>query len=515
LSPRSGQRATATKDWCDARAPDGAAAHDQALRSWQSAFRADEIARAYAEHVGGPDAPQTASRDEVFPKFDAEYKNPGAVCDDLEGYLFGSFDLREIAAAEYALVFPAGETDPAKAAPDPGPPQGPDTAAGGGWGRVDPQWAADLLGPLGAALPLTPGGALQHGLYRCHQTRIFGSRTRLDLNYDLALYDDGSLRVAAFTKDASGAIKAGKEFLGTYVYDPKLGGMTSDDWDYDSYDLRKYQIMEAEYEPVDDSPVLVNAFRFVTDAAGRPFLFGVAQFGDESVTGCTGTGATDVPSPIAAAKLEQAARDAVRFRYRTAPGRGLRMDQIEGYLYSSETNFKIFDGDHLDEDVDLLLKDGWAYETPDYSPHDFDAEASKRSETDRWYRWKREGGALLYSNDGDEWLPLKGILGHPLTAESILGSFKTMTVYGADSADTEPVTNARGWFFGADGRFALTSSRKAALFYNSDKAEGTYRLENYTLDLTFDDGSRLRTFVLGWGDRDRNIVVGQDHVSQE
>ena len=64
------------------------------------------------------------------------------------------------------------------------------------------------------------------------------------------------------------------------------------------------------------------------------------------------------------------------------------------------------------------------------------------------------------------------------------------------------------WIFGRDGTFSARSSHKVGLSANSSVEEGTYKLDGYTLELRFKDGTVQRRYVYLWGNKDDNIVIG-------
>ena len=266
-------------------------------------------------------------------------------------------------------------------------------------------------------------------------------------------------------------------------------------------------MFQGDYKPADGSKVKVIAFRHVIDSRGKSLLYGVRQFGGFiSSTACAKAGELERESPVAEAKAKRVAAEAARYKHRTKPGAGLKLGEIEGYLHTSELRTNVGGGTRIDERSELLLDDGWGCGAPSYSPHDFDAETSRRDEPQRWFRWKRDGAGIATSSDGRNWKASRGVLAGPIAPKSLIGSFKMMNAYGVGPFSTGTFKSGT-WVFDRDRRFAFFSESRAGLYDSSGKSKGTYTVDGYTLELRFEDGSARRSFVYAWGKGDSELVV--------
>ena len=100
------------------------------------------------------------------------------------------------------------------------------------------------------------------------------------------------------------------------------------------------------------------------------------------------------------------------------PGAGVPEANIAGVLHegrgtSTATGFQYV------ESVDLLLSDGWAYSGLSLPPEDFDAEASKHAEPQKWHHWRRQGSAIYLEVNGN-WSKLDADPARPLESGSAL-----------------------------------------------------------------------------------------------
>jgi hypothetical protein len=501
---------TFVRDFCDEKRPEDRTLHAQAWTKWQQVYglatvqeKTTETLDKYADQIA---TALEATRATFHEGLGSKITDPKAFCSNLEMHLLNDYDPTRKHAAAFQHF--GGTVQNHSLA------QTPTQNDTGNWGQLSKARVEKTLASLSAVLPLSLGGDLKHGAYQCQQRRIWGETTWSDYIYTLSVYPDFGLRVTDVTfksKDDEDTT-AGRSYFGQYAYKQDTGALTAEAANYDNYDIGEFDMINGVYKPVDDTPDLVNAFRFVRDANGSSYFYGQREYGsrDDGWLRCVYKGDATEMSPIGEAKEEQAAEDSKRYTLRTSPNGGLKDDMIEGYLYKSRESYGVLQGNYIVEDADLLLKDGWAFAAPDFSPNDFDADASKLEQRDSWYLWKSEGGGILTSIDGGKsWSEQKGLMGQMLSPDRLPGTYSVMSVIGGRSTDMEPVIHNKSWTFASDGTFTFSASRRAAGFYNTDTSTGTYQLEGYTLDLKFQDGSTSRTFVFGWGNGDNIFLNGE------
>jgi hypothetical protein len=503
------------KDWCDARAPQTKAVTAKGWAAWRKTFRLDEIDARAKAIVGSGWTALNASLEErralTYQNLDRASRNPGEDCQGIEAYLNAEVNPKTLYPNEYRLAFSRDPSlvNPPPSSPSPAPVN-PAPASSMNFGRLSSQQVGASLQSLGAQLPLQPGGALKLGAYRCGQVRDYGSTSRT-YAYTLNLYADGGLRVDA----VSAAGKAGREFVGTYTYKPATGELEGDS-DYDNYDLRDYAIFNGNYDSVTEGRVLVNAFRFFTDAQRTAFFYGQQEYGsDESVTGCRFSGAPKQRSPIELERQKEARAAAERDKFRTKPNAGLKLSQIEGIVHDYRSTYQIT-GMREDETSSLLLKDGWLYTNLQYTPHDLNVVASRKGEPRYWKKWRRSSGKLQFL-DGNTWKPLEGFMVVPGGKnERIDGAFEYLSSYtiGTTSQGTTSVVRIIYSFEG--GKFVrysgntLSGSTLDTFSYatSSRDGRGAYTFDGYTLELRFDDGKVNRGFGYYWDKKKDSLVIG-------
>jgi hypothetical protein len=238
-------------------------------------------------------------------------------------------------------------------------------------------------------------------------------------------------------------------------------------------------------------------------------------------------------------------------RIRTAPGQGLAEKDMLGVLYSSALVPDGNGGYKPEDRAWLLLRDGTAYARLAFAPADLDVKASRELEPQHWLQWRQQGSGYQLRSRNDlgqpapDWKDNKGRLVKPwATDQRIAGGFTTAAFYGSVAlGGTYSKTTLS---FGKDGRYegsqftqsgsgtmaALNGfSAGATTVANSkgtsttvaggrqdvtvtnqtrkdDGAErrGSYSLAGYTLEIRYDNGvvSRVLSFPVG----DRSIWVG-------
>ncbi len=128
---------------------------------------------------------------------------------------------------------------------------------------------------------------------------------------------------------------------------------------------------------------------FYRDAAGTPAI----AAHDDFPTHCRHIGPN----------TEASLNDKPRYRYATAPGKGLQPGQVEGIAHSYKNQWTI-SGYQPEQRIYLLLKDGTLMLNPPVPPGEIDVAASKRHDAQAWGVLKRSGKKLLVKlNANDKW----------------------------------------------------------------------------------------------------------------
>jgi hypothetical protein len=243
------------------------------------------------------------------------------------------------------------------------------------------------------------------------------------------------------------------------------------------------------------------------DLAAKAMLIGSPNAAGSSA-GSSSTGGSSTTSPNTTSP--NAASSSGTPAWVTAPGKGLRRDQLDGVYLQLHTAFGV--GGLMIQVYTpyLFLKDGWVYTRPVVAVSDFDASTSKRLEPDRWGRWQRTGGSVLirwnkepnktHTFKQKEFIPaLPAKPGLKLEGhyESISGSGNTMQGGGTT------IISGRDLYFSGDGRFSSEAATGGSssgaggtvtFESNGGVSAGVYSFDGFTVQFKYDDGSVRRWF---------------------
>jgi hypothetical protein len=364
------------------------------------------------------------------------------------------------------------------------------------------------------------GGPFRHGTYEFELPLPAINEVR---RYRISFYENGEWR--------KHADEAWREDADTFTYDPATGSLDV------SVTLNLYN---SRYDTDDFC-------RFYVAPDGRAFIYAEDEYGlgTRRITGRY-VGPNSRPSPGAEKTAKAAARaEADRFKWVTAPGRGVAPAQVVGVLHRLEQEFTL-GGLQLREHTYLLLADGSAYEDLRCPPDQLDVLLSRKREPLNWGRWRRAGNRYELQFPQEDGTPgawaappmtsvarpgargerLQGRYRHgssyqiPGGAGSVLyrgvsftrdGRFETDSYsitggsvgYGADTVTATAVADDEGSVSSVSGpNFGGGSTTKS----NRSKAErsGRYEIDGYALLLSFDDGrvERLPFFFADDGKRE-------------
>ena len=298
--------------------------------------------------------------------------------------------------------------------------------------RAQVSYAGEL--PAGAKL----GGKVQEGTYKC--TQHFSSIE--PGHYSVSMYANGEWRMGKDT--------------GNYQYNPKTGQI-------DISVLRN--LYNSQYRPEEFTLYYLDK----NNVGNIMSSVGIAP------TTCVLAGKNQEISPAAEAKkkAEKEAQDAEarRFKWYTAPGKGVQMNQIEAiYLkYQQRYNYNSMLYDYV-EDFKLLMKDGWMYDSLRVTPADLDVKASRKNEPKNWFKWKRQGEDILYLEDG-KWEKLEGSPVKPATkGEKLQGSY----LYLANNSNMVTGGSVYKEYFHFDSKGGFEISSTSSLFAGGMPGYGGY-----------------------------------------
>jgi len=181
---------------------------------------------------------------------------------------------------------------------------------------------------------------------------------------------------------------------------------------------------------------------------------------------------------------------------------GLRSQEINGILihldYSTNAdgktvrNYKPY----------LVLNDGSIYSEPVLSPYSLDVAQSKQKEPQKWGTWKLKNNIFTVEwtgkNETEKWFKNWFWATPAAKEEKLDGAF--MTVTGAENWSIKSGENSYGSkniVFNKDGQFALTGSYNGnaavpASEFNKKYEAGTYTLNDYSMELRFNNGTVIR-----------------------
>ena len=371
---------------------------------------------------------------------------------------------------------------------------------------------------------IKPGGALVPGVYAGQKTHD----GQVTANYRVYLYANGESRVTdrddADLKGSYGSIAG----VGTYKYYQASGQLNLDRFD----------------EISNGNGGDKYAF-YGRDGAGKAMIVAGNNILNERTILVYDGQPTKRPSPatVKAREIEDA-----RFKFVTAPGKGVQMAQIAAVV----NNYILrFDGmsTHITNDAYLLLKDGTVYNGLPVAPDQLDIAKSRVGEPKRWGKWRAKGGGYEVSWNGKayETLPGDKVIPAP-PGTKLSGRFGAVRSYsygfggsysywgasftpdgrfrkdsrGGSSTNTAGIEGVPTVTSGydesgsavvgqADGVGIASVKRRNP---NGDR-EGDYSVNGYTITLRFDNGQVARIPFFFRGANRKEILFEGDILSTD
>ena len=98
----------------------------------------------------------------------------------------------------------------------------------------------------------------------------------------------------------------------------------------------------------------------------------------------------------------------------------------------------------------------------------------------------------------------------PIQPKQLRGALETRAGYSA-GIGTQAIFKTRTWVFQPNGNFSFFASSKSGGFYDSGQEKGTYRLDGYTLELHYANGTVSRLPIYAWGDGKQLVIGGRSY----
>jgi len=359
---------------------------------------------------------------------------------------------------------------------------------------------------------LSPGGELVPGVYAGNQY----DGQELRFRFHLYLYANGEYRLCD-QNDQDMRRRFFDEEVGNYSYNRNTGQLSV------GYE---YSLSNSGIEADSDFCY------FGRDANGKPAIYAQEDKGfDTSKTSLTYIGPPTKRLSETQEKEQKAAIEAEknRFKWVTAPGKGVPLANIAAILLDSQIN-----GMSTTETTYLLLRDGTVYADLPVPPDELDIVASRQREPDKWGKWRTTRTGYAVSWNGAPFQNMAGFKVLPAPAQTRLqgrygtgrssgdfmnsswalwgvtfspggrfskdsrGGASSNIGFGDSATHANTVYDDEGSSTSATGEsFVVASERKKK---NPNGArEGDYSLNGYVLTLRYDNGkvARLPFFFTG------------------
>jgi hypothetical protein len=153
----------------------------------------------------------------------------------------------------------------------------------------------------------------------------------------------------------------------------------------------------------------------------------------------------------------------------------------------------------------LVLNDGSIYSDPVLSPYNFNAELSKQKEPKKWGTWKLKGNVMVVSwpgrNQTEKWTKNWFWATPAMNSERIEGSYITRTGKDNESLlNNDKAGTCRNISLNKSGQFTMLPLAEnnnglvsaSSADYTKRNEAGTYKLNEYSIELHFNNGNVLR-----------------------
>lgn len=242
-------------------------------------------------------------------------------------------------------------------------------------------------------------------------------------------------------------------------------------------------------------------------------------------SGTTGNAATSPNTSSRSTTGKSATRNKKAGTPVTAPGAGLKPADIKGVAIHLEYGTGVGGMMITEYRPYLMLKDGSVFKYPDCSPYDLDVATSRQTQPTRWGTWKLEGKTLVVTlpekngMETDRWeqhwfwtIPAK-------PGEKITGSFTTISGGGNTALGGSAMTfSSANLSFNQQGQFTYertgggsnSAAGTSVSAYSSQNKAGTYTLNEFGLELKFNNGQVKRSMFYFYPDSHTTFGVNDD-----
>jgi hypothetical protein len=186
------------------------------------------------------------------------------------------------------------------------------------------------------------------------------------------------------------------------------------------------------------------------------------------------------------------------------PEKALKSQDINGILIHLEYNTTADGKMQRIYKPFLVLNDGSIYSEPYLSPYSLDVAASKQKEPKKWGTWKLKNNTFYVewtaTGETEKWFKNWFWATPSQKEEKLEGSF--MTVSGLDNTNVKSTDNgytSKYIAFNNTGQFTLTTGNSnnpnapiPASEFNKRSEAGTYTLNDYSVELHFNNGTVIR-----------------------
>ena len=314
---------------------------------------------------------------------------------------------------------------------------------------------------------MTPGGKLVPGIYA--GSGVYSDDGKIGNRYRVYLYPWG---------EASVCDEGGREYRfghDEYHYDPVTGklqiGIT-------------FTFNNNRTDPEREFCL------YGRGADGKPYIHARSDRGYGYLTVILRyAGPTDRPSPDQQAAAKAAAEaEARRYKYVTAPGKGVQPAQIAGVFHHYDVQ-TTSDGVKTEDETYLLLRDGTVHDGLPVAPDEMDVSVSRRREPGKWGRWRRQGTQILaaWPDRPNHFEALAGTMATPgKPGERLSGRYAAGSTTG--SALMGGSYRIWGVTFTPDGRFVKDNQ--------GGSSSGTFgqTMNDFSVDTAYDDNGSIASF---------------------
>lgn len=189
----------------------------------------------------------------------------------------------------------------------------------------------------------------------------------------------------------------------------------------------------------------------------------------------------------------------------TSPEKGISLSEIEEVVLTPTVTGTAY-GATSKVVVYLLLKDGTIYSRPSASPHDLDIVTSRKNQSSKWGTWSKSGDGLKVNFKSDQLWKTYYTTSRCSANEKIQGVFQTVGGF-SDSKEhrfNTIVLSKNGSFV---WRYFYRSKGSYKPHATDKKIEGTYKIKDYTIELTYNSGS-IERFLIAKHKKGSGLVIG-------